>query len=67
MEMESLNNQHQPTNTNQHNTMKALKAYRELKDCLVKNLQISESEARQRIITQIHYTEFDKRQDRRKA
>jgi hypothetical protein len=47
--------------------MKALKAYRELKDCLVKNLQISESEARQRIITQIHYTEFNKRQDRRKA
>jgi len=46
--------------------MKALKAYRALKDCLVKNLQISESEARQRIIAQIHYTEFDKRQERRK-
>jgi len=47
--------------------MKALKAYRALKDCLIQNLQISESEARKRIITQIHYLEFDKRQARRKA
>jgi hypothetical protein len=57
----------QPTNTNQINQiMKALKAYRALKDCLVKTLHISESEARRRIITQIHFTEFDKRQERRK-
>jgi hypothetical protein len=49
------------------NTMKALKAYRALKDCLVKNLQISESEARKRIITQIHFSQFDIRQARRKA
>lgn len=44
--------------------MKALKAYRELKACLVNTLQISESEARKRIITQIHYAQFDKRQAR---
>ena len=47
--------------------MKALKAYRALKDCLIKNLQISESEAKRRIITQIHFSQFDARQARRKA
>ena len=47
--------------------MKALKAYRELKDCLVRVLGISESEAKQRIITQIHFSQFDIRQARRKA
>jgi DNA-binding SARP family transcriptional activator len=47
--------------------MKALKAYRELKDCLVEVLGISESEAKQRIITQIHFSQFDIRQARRKS
>jgi len=47
--------------------MKALQAYRRLKDCMVKNLEISESEARKRIITQIHFFQFEKRQARRKA
>ena len=59
---------HSLTNTNQPTkNMKALQAYRRLKDCMVKNLEISESEARKRIITQIHFFQFEKRQARRKA
>jgi len=54
-------------NPNQTNIMKALQSYRNLKTSLVENLKMSESEARKRIINQIHFLQFDKRQARRKA